>query len=322
MGELSYPVAGGGGVTDARYEQLLGDVTGSGRIAYNPNETLMNTSLVYGDSSGRQVKVRSNMAALVRGFRWETDSSGIIRSLNANTSGLTRIDLAVLRLNRSDYTVTFQIVPGVPASTPVAPAPTQTIASNGVWELPLATIRVTSSSAGDQPSIAASDVTDLTTWLAAQPQIALSTRRPSVSSWGSIFTESDTGRTYVGLGGSWHLIGDPGQGTRLTPNSGWKTPGNIFATRRNGMVSFYCLLLENGTMGNRPAGTDTTICTIPDQFRPSGDVPILAWYDGGNVARCYLDASTGRLFMSNFSVAFASTHALTIPPYAWPAKYS
>jgi hypothetical protein len=317
VGETSFPYAGGGGVTDARYEALMAEVTGSGRIADNPTSGVLSQKLVYADSTGRQVKVRGSQAALVRGFRWETDASGLLQPIEANTSGQPRIDLAVLRLHRETFTVSFRIVKGTPATTPTVPAATQTIATNGVWELPVATIRVASSTASGLPSIGDTDVTALDNFLAAPSRTGHSSRRPPAA-WGGLWTEYDTGRTYVGNGGAWNLIGETDSLTQLSPASGWAAPGNLYARRRNGLTYFQGLLQL--TASDKAAGTDLTICTVPVEFRPTHDLALLGYVSGGNLVRCYLDAQTGRLFVSDYAMTFKKGWAISVHPATWVSR--
>lgn len=316
MGETSFPYAGGGGVTDARYEVLMAEVTGSGRIAYNPSSETMSQPLVYGNSTGRQVGVHSNMAALVRGFRWETDGAGLMEPVEANTSGQPRIDLAVLRLTRSDYKVRFAIVRGVPSSSPSPPAATQDTGSTGVWELPIALIRVTSDTAAGLPTISGNDVTPLDNFIAQSPRTGHSGRRPPAA-WGALWTEYDTGRSYIGRGGSWHLIGENGPYTRLAASNAWNSATlHMYAQRRNGWVEFGALLLTYQGAA-QAAGADIFICDLPPEFRPVTDHIVLAYIGGADMARCYITASTGRILMQNYSVVLARGNSISIPPTTW-----
>jgi hypothetical protein len=318
VAETSYPAAGGGGVTDRRYEELMADALGTGRLATFPSSTTLSQSIVYADSTGRQVKVRANQAAIVRGFRWETDGAGLVQPIEANTSGQPRIDLAVLRLNRETWTVSFRIVKGVAAATPIAPASTQKYGATDVWEWPVATIRVTSSTASGLPSIGASDVTALDHHLAQPPMTGNSGRR-SPAAWGAVWTDYDTTKTLVGHGGMWHLVGENGARTRIAPATGWAAPGMIFGQRRNGHVTLDCALLTyTGT--NRAAGTDVTVCTVPAPFRPAGDVIILGYLNGANLVRLYFDTSAGRLFLNNYAVVLEKNTSVSFPPTSWPTS--
>jgi hypothetical protein len=315
VGETSYPYAGGGGVTDARYESMMSLVTGNGRLAHNPSSATLSQGLVYADSTGRQVKVRASQSAIVRGFKWETDSSGLLQPIDANSTGQTRLDLAVLRLNRETWDVNFRIVKGVAGTTPVPPAATQQPGPDGVWEWPIATIRVTSSASSGLPSIGLADVTPLDHFIAQQPLVGHSSRRPPAS-WGAVWTEYDTGRTYVGKGGAWMLTGEDEESTRLTPGEGWEKPGFAWATRRNGYVFLQSTM--QWIYNDRAAGTDITLFTLPAKYRPFGDLYALGWFDGGNVARVYIQGSTGRVYMATYSATFKKNNNLTLQSMVWP----
>lgn len=139
MAETSWPTVAGALYTNAaQWEQMSSGFTIDGVIGA-PTET----SVVYGDSSaGRLVKIRANKLALVRGNGWSSGTSEFTKTIAANTSGSTRIDLVVLRYTRSNRTVTVQVKTG----TPGAGAPTLTQdaigAGSDLWEIPLAQVTV------------------------------------------------------------------------------------------------------------------------------------------------------------------------------------
>lgn len=304
MAEVSYPTAGGGGVTDARYEALIGSVLPSGLIG---SPAL--SSLVYADSSGRQVKVQPSRAAMVRGFRWESDGAGITRSIAANASGNPRIDLAVLRLNRNDFTVTFQVIQGTPAASPVAPTVTQNTGSTGVWELPLAQITV----ANNATTLAAATVVDISWYLGATDLVGTSASFPPVMP-GASFTATDVGKKYDAVGSAWHLTGENGALTSVAASTGWS--GNIYFRRRNGFTFFQALLTRTG--GVLPAATASNLFTIPAQFRPPNDFYIVG-YAGAYIMRSLVDASTGIVTLNAKSIDFQTGAGYFIHPVTWPS---
>lgn len=208
MAETSYPLAGGGSVTDARYEKLMAEISGSGFLG-NPNNL---SPLMYADGTGRQVKVAASRAAVIRGFRWESDAAGLTQPLAANTSGFSRIDLGVLRLNRADFSVRFAIKQGTPASSPVSPSVTQDTLDAGVWEIPVGRVTVASTTAAEAdanlPSIANLDVTSLEYYVGPPPIVGGSTSRPAHAP-GLQFFEVDTGRLELSNGYVWIALRDP-----------------------------------------------------------------------------------------------------------------
>lgn len=78
-------------------------------------------------------------AAFLQGHYYENDGT-LNKTIGANSSGSTRIDRVVLRLDRAANTLTCEILEGTPGAG--APALTQT--SSGVYELPLARVTVAS----------------------------------------------------------------------------------------------------------------------------------------------------------------------------------
>jgi hypothetical protein len=317
VAETSFPVANGEGVTDATYERLMGPVMGSGRVAFNPVLSAMTTPAVYGDSSGRQVKAYANQAAVVRGFRWESGTTPPVVALDANTSGNPRNDLIVLRLDRSNFTVRLAKITGTPAAAPATPSPVQDESTTGFWDLPLARVRVTSSGTTGQPLIAAADVTDQSWWLQAPGVAARSGVVPN-SVHGQLLTQTDTGRTYRGVGSAWTLLGEREPMTKLNPASGWNSD-YIYGCRVNGMVYFQAQVSTNT---NLASGTDVLVCTLPSIYRPEG-VPFVsgvAWMGPNQIARIYINSSTGTVQALNYPQTFPANTVLSIHPMTWPAS--
>jgi hypothetical protein len=206
MAESSWPtVAGSRVVDDNQYEQMAVGWAPEGIIG-----TVADTAVVYGDSSGRQVKVRAAKKSLVRGHGWESDpSTAATLAIGSNTSGSTRIDLVVLRFTRSTLAVTTAVVAGTPGAG--APAATQTAWSTDVWEVPLATVTV----ANGASTITAGDVADVSpvilhgSAVAVRSAAALALCFPTVPGAGARVYQVDTGWWWTSNGTSWCL--QPGQ---------------------------------------------------------------------------------------------------------------
>lgn len=111
-----------------------------------------NKILVYGDSTGRQVKVPTGRA-WIDGFYAEVTSEKTI-ALTTNTSGNPRIDRIVLQVDPSNNICEIAVVEGTPAATPAAPALTQS--ATGTYQIPLAQVAI----ADGYSTVAAADVTD------------------------------------------------------------------------------------------------------------------------------------------------------------------
>jgi hypothetical protein len=308
VAELSFPTTGGGSVVDANYEALIGTSVPSGLIG---NSGL--TDLVYGDSSGRQVKVRPNRSAIVRGYRWQTDGAGITRSITANTSGQPRIDLAVLRLNRADWTVTFQVIAGTPAASPVAPSPTQSEGPSGVWELPLAYVAVANQAA----TILAANVTSRAPYQNSF-QYEGAALPPSTMNPRTFYDESKA-RMFDKIGADWRITGEFTDPLTAAASSGW-TAQTIRLQRVNGFVWFYLQVARAG--GNIGPETQSVIYNLPAAYRPAmtADFGLVAYYGGtGSVMRCYVDVSTGTVYLQDYKVQVTTGNVLTVHPTCWPA---
>lgn len=303
MAELSYPTAGGGSVTDARYEALMAGTMPTGLIG-----TPALPDLVYADSTGRQVKVQPSRAAIVRGFRWETDGAGIVRAIAANASGQPRIDLAVLRLNRSDWTVTFQVIQGTPAASPVPPSYAVSTGTTGTYEMPLAQIYVANGAA----TLTAGNVTTVSWYIGPQLQVGTSTSVGPITP-GQITYEHNTGLGRL-MG---HVFSENGSRVSLpVDNTGWDNP-NIFLTKRNGFVHL-SVVMRRVTALN--ADTDSQMFVVPASHRPVADVAMVGVnHSTKGLARVYLVASTGLAFVAEHT-GFAAGQWITVHPAIWPAS--
>ncbi len=146
------PAHSSGAVTTAEYEQKFAPVLPEGIVGLHSD-----TAAVYGDSSGRQVKVRANRWGMVRGFEWYSGTVDFTVAIAANSSGSTRIDRIVLRIDRGDN---FKVRVAVRQGTAGAglPALVQNVGSSylnsGTYEIALAHVTVVNGAS----SISASDV--------------------------------------------------------------------------------------------------------------------------------------------------------------------
>jgi hypothetical protein len=318
VAETSFPLADGSGVTDASYERLMGPITGNGRYTYDPTPSNYSVKLVYADGTGRQVKMLANQAAILHGFRWESGTTVPVIALDANTSGNPRLDLIVLRLDRSTFQVRLAKITGTPAAVPNLPNPIQDVGTTGVYDIPLASVKVTSSGSGGQPIIQAADVTSLEYWRAPSGVVARNAANiPAVISHGQLVHQIDTGRMYRGVGTSLALVGERGTLTSVVAAAGWSN-NNIQLRRVNGWVYFQCSLVSSA--GAKAAGTDILACTIPATFRPDGhDITMVAWMSANQPARVFLNHLTGTVTVWEYPNQFPAGGTLTIHPASWPS---
>lgn len=200
MASISYPRAGynSGAITSVEHERLTHTTAPDG-ILGTPG-----TAMVYADGTGtRVVKVRANQYALVRGSLYDSGASEISISLDANASGNPRIDMIVLRLDRSGYTVTETKITGTAAASPVAPALTYDTGATGFWDFPLAEVLV----ANGATTISAGNVTPRA-WYQNQDGQTLCTAatRPQHHAGRRIY-QTDTNLWYYSDGASWKIDG-------------------------------------------------------------------------------------------------------------------
>lgn len=258
MAEVSYPTAGGGGVTDVVYERLMSGMTGDGLVG-----TPTSPALCYADSSGRQVKIRKSRAAILRGFYYSSGPDELILPIAANASGKARIDKVVLRLDRNTFKINAKVRTGTPGSKPVAPAAVQQSSPDRFWELPIANIKVPSGASG----IPSSYVTDIAYYIAEPALAGPAVARPAAAP-GRVFFDLTNNRTYIGSKTStWQTLFFDSKWQTVTVASGWKagTPG-LKVRRKSGWVSLQIDVYRTGATLSKTA--DTTLGTLSSAYRP------------------------------------------------------
>jgi microcystin-dependent protein len=152
MTETSWPFDSGT-VDETTWSRMARVWGGTGIVGYAAGTSAQ----VYGDSSGRQVKIKAGQAQ-VRGHHWYSDAE-VTKSIGANSSGNPRIDRVVLRLDPSANSLALAVLAGTPGSSPSAPALTQT--DSGTYELSLAQVYV----ANGASTISAGNVTEERTFI-------------------------------------------------------------------------------------------------------------------------------------------------------------
>lgn len=136
MAQDSWPNSGHNSraVTDSEYEALAERFSDDG-VYGDPSDTAVVTAGV-----GLSVTVASGTYASLRGHAWYSGTTDVSLTITANSSGSTRIDRVVLRLDRSDWTVAAVVRAGTAGSG--APALVQDSGDTGVYEIPLALVTV------------------------------------------------------------------------------------------------------------------------------------------------------------------------------------
>lgn len=265
MAQSSWPGAAPAVVTERQWEALA-EPMWSGLLG-----SPLDPPPVYGDATGMHVKVRAGTRAYVRGHVWEAGDTDLQLSIAPNASGAPRIDLVVLRLDRSAWTVTAEVVQGTPGGG--TPAVSTDTGDTGKWELVIGRVVVP---AGESTTITAGMVAARTAYLGPGLQVA-DTGQP-LSQPGDYPYRLRYGPTQDRLmlerpAGTVDLWRDTGwvQVTTLGQTiSGWEVTRPTYV-RRVGMWVHLNLGNFERTGGAISRGTDTRIMTaLPADYRYSG----------------------------------------------------
>ncbi len=293
MASKSYPRAAynGGAITELEHERLVNALAPDGLLG-DPAAPAM----AYADGTGtRQVKIRAGRLAVVRGGQYDSGDVDInLPQLAANTSGLTRIDLAVLRLNRGDYSITETVITGQPGGA--APSPVQQTGPTGFWDLPLAEVTVVNGAG----SLAAGAVIPRAWYVGDDGQIRCTqTTRPPVQA-GRRFREIDTGRTLESNGTRWFVVLEDTGALFVGAAGGWSAQAGNTVRRKNGWVMLNLVAIRVGGAVNN--ATNSLVCTVPERFRPSQDLTFTPVLSNPDHATNGLVLRDGRVFaQANFS---------------------
>jgi hypothetical protein len=225
VAQESYPNSGHNNrqVTDDEHELLAARFSDDG-VYGDPTDTQVVTA-----GTGLSVNIRADVAASVRGHGWYSGSTPFSVPLSANISSQTRIDWIVLRLDRSNWTVTAAVVGGTPGSG--APALTQQTGTTGVYEIPLAQARIL----GGASSVT---VTRAELYVGTRRRPCTSTTRNPTPRLGEECFETDTKRVMLWDGTTWRLVyqdsGEVVLQKLLTPT--WSNSGDSVLEQRGGAI--------------------------------------------------------------------------------------
>ena len=309
MASFSYPSPEfeAGNVSEVFYERLQISSVADG-LAGLPSDA----SMVFGDGSTLLVRMPADRRALVRGFAYETGPTPLTIQLSPNTSGSTRTDLIVLRLDRSTWTVREGIREGTPGAG--LPAPVQTDA--GIWELPVAQVVVPHNAS----AIASSAVTNRGWWiddgrLIAKPG-ALPPHYPSrqVLEW-----DTTTGykRQLLSDGAAWKVLWEDTGDQEAAMVTGWTQTVNT-VRRHSGLVTFAL------SARRHPGGTLTAngathhVATVPSGYRPSKGIEMPIYVIGGG-STIGTVAPTGFVTVRSYVQITFSTSYVIFTPTSWVA---
>jgi hypothetical protein len=274
MAESTVPLSPDRIITDWDYEQLISGYAPSG-ILGSPGDT----TVCVADGLGMYVIVRLGKYALVRGFKWYSGTSNFNKTIAANSSGNPRIDLVVLRLTRSTWRVTTEVVQGIPAASPVVPALTQDLGSSGVFEIPLAEVTVASGAT----AIAGGNCVAKDYYLSRIPLVGLAANLPpSGTRIDQTYRASNTGIEYKWNGSLW-IQRDPSaafvatsQGTSSTSYTDLATvgPSVSMVTGTSVLVilstSAMCSVADGVYAGVAVSGASTIAADTSKAFQMTG----------------------------------------------------
>ncbi|CAL9665288.1 hypothetical protein SUDANB145_07404 (plasmid) [Streptomyces sp. enrichment culture] len=272
MAQESWPSPGHNSrnVTDVEYEQLAARFSDDG-IYGDPSDTA-----VVSAGTGLSVNVRAGATGSLRGHGWTSGTSTVTLPVDANSSGSTRRDRVVLRLDRSDWTVRAAVKTGSPG--PWLPSLTQDTGDTGVYEIPLAVVTVLSGAASVT-------VTRGELYVGGRFRPCTSTTRDPNPRPGDGCVETDTGRVRVWNGSSWGVVySDSGTVNINNPLSAWDITTDSVLEERNGNVH-----LRLGSF--RRAAGDLSVesrlpVLIPAAYRhPTRDHYITGYVTGVRIAR-------------------------------------
>jgi hypothetical protein len=250
-------------VTDVEFERLMSTLMPNG-FRGSPADS----PIVFGDSSGQQVKIRANAAGGLRGFGWTAGDTNVPKAIAPNATSNSRLDLVVLRLTRSDWRLRTAVKTGVAAAVPVLPTLTQDLdlagAGTGVFEMPMAKV----TAAAGFSTIGAGDVVSVTQHIAPTRILCKAAQKPAHQQFLEV-CETDTGKVYMSDGISkWiEKTADSGWFDGVTNLAGWNADPSV-VSRLNGYVTVNFKAIRTGALTT--AGTD--MCSITTGYRPGGDL--------------------------------------------------
>lgn len=122
--------------SESDFSRLMGEAVDDGIVGSQGS-----TGFQVAAGAGMTVVAAPGTAAL-RGFMGFTTSTEGPQAVSNGDASFPRIDLAILRLDRTNNNIIFTVKPGTPAALPVAPSLTQT--DTGIYESILAQLAIPS----------------------------------------------------------------------------------------------------------------------------------------------------------------------------------
>lgn len=310
MAQSSWPApADGRVVTDVEYEMLAAHFSGDG-VYGDPSDPAVVTAGV-----GLTVNVRADVFASVRGHGWTSGSTGDALDIAPNSSGTTRVDRIVLRLDRSTWTVRAVVKEGVPDEGP--PVLTTGDAFT-TYEVLLANVTVLN---GANSVTVTRGERYVGTRLRPTTSTALTNPNPRLS---DMIWETDTRRLRIYDGSSWLTIySDSGEIDCGLALGAWSSNAQHILQERNGSVH---LRLGSWTReaATLAAATESRLpVLIPAAYRhPTRDQYGLGYITGGEqIARFIIySANTdrpGQVWLTNKPTIDKGESVLPVSGISW-----
>ncbi|WP_346767422.1 hypothetical protein [Streptomyces sp. C1-2] len=276
-------------MTDTEYEKIAEKFSGDGMYG-DPTDTAVVTA-----GAGLSVTIAANLYGSVRGHAWSSGTSGVTLTITPNSSGSSRTDRVVLRLDRSTWTVRAVVKTGTAGSG--APALTQDDSDSGVWEIPLARVAV--------PNAATSvTVTREELYVGARCRPCTSTTRNPNPDVGELGYETDTERVILWTGAAWVVVYDySGIVSCDSPLSAWNIIVESVLERRNGAVHLRLGQFERAG-GSLDGASDSRLpILIPSAYRhPTRNVYAIAYITGADIGRLTIysgnNAKAGQVWLT------------------------
>ncbi|MBL3669042.1 hypothetical protein JL475_24225 [Streptomyces sp. M2CJ-2] len=295
-------------VTDVQHELLAARFSDDG-VYGDPTDTQVVTAGI-----GLTVDVRADVHASVRGHGWTSGSTGVTLDIAPNSSGQTRVDRIVLRLDRSDWTVRAVVRQGTPGAGP--PSLARTTGDTGMYEVLLAGVTVLSGAG-------AVTVTRGELYVGARVRPCLSHHKNLHPERGEMAWETDTGRLVLWDGRTWLVVYED-SGTVLIDSqlSAWTNASASVLEKRNGTVHMRLGSFERKSGNLAGSAMSRLPVLIPSAYRhPTRDLHILAYISGASLARVIVySANTdrpGQVWLENYESVRTGQYVMPMSGVSW-----
>ena len=285
-------------VNEAEYETINARATDDG-IDGDPTQSPVVTA-----GAGLQVLVKAGKTGCVRGFAWTAGTTDVPLTIAANSSGSTRTDWVVLRLDRSTWNVRAVIKQGTPGAG--APAITQDLGGSGVFEVTLATVTV--------PNGAASvTVTPWTTYIPVGVRPANSGRAPAFPRLGEVQYRPDLGAWQGWNGSVWKaLYEDTGELPITGMFDTWQPEADCVGHRVGDTVTVRMSVRRVTSTFSANDEDGSKIGVVPASLKPISRYQYTTGiFTSGAVARVEIRNDTGEIWVRYPSASVAPGRVLS-----------